>query len=856
MRIVAHKTPCGGNNKKQHHHHTNTSTPNNKKNRRNHKANHLAAHTTSHLPGATTKRSITTKIIKKYKTSVLTTEEQNAYGLPPTNFNDFQHNLRHTKTGHLIFSNAILTACRIKPFVQNAEPLLHLGRKVLGDKLLEGIVKNTFFKHFCAGETIEEVSKNMFADNLRGVDHCLDYGAEANEFADALTTAPTGPTVQALQTATTTSPTTTSTMDNNDPTATDTANTSRKKVLITTTTASQSSMQEAQPPAEQKSGGCGTGCCGGGCGGGGGAKFDLDAAKVDAMDVFGFDTKTSHKPKQYSTTTETPSKYSKQEDKLLNQQVKLFQDTVVTLAGHKQKIRNVLQNEAERAKYTPQQLEQLAKVADQPAFMAIKLTALAPVEFLSRTNNACNVHSFLWDAMQGRKTHRPTHYPNTAELLAPENEDKTLFEQHPNVLEDVYDTMTREQFTKQIQHFYSLTLDDANELYDQLATRPNLEITRYDWQYNINIHHLITLSTKLSQSRIPAQPQNAKDLLYAYPTLPNKQHDQVFGNTMIDQDDVLYLQKVMKRCDMIMEDAKKHNISVFVDAEQTYYQRVIDHITMDLMSVYNKVENLPTKEGYNTKQYIDKPFSQALQDQRENDLALVNNPRPFHIPNNNNNNTNAEVRNPTVWNTYQCYLKDTPYRIRADSEFAKNNDFVFACKIVRGAYLDGEAVASKAGGYTYPIEPSMENTNLNYNAIMLFLLSQRNQSLAPTQFLIASHNQESLEIATNYLDAEHLITQKELEAKTGAKPPKLPKRLQKVCFAQLKGMLSMLTSALTNQGYSTYTYTPYGRVFEVLPYLLRRSQENSNLFGASAKESKLVTREIIRRLTNMGGKKD
>ena len=70
---------------------------------------------------------------------------------------------------------------------------------------------------------------------------------------------------------------------------------------------------------------------------------------------------------------------------------------------------------------------------------------------------------------------------------------------------------------------------------------------------------------------------------------------------------------------------------------------------------------------------------------------------------------------------------------------------------------------------------------------------------------------------------------------------------EKVYFGQLLGMADQLTFNLGSKRYNAYKYVPYGQVREVLPYLIRRAQENGDLLGGSAQESDLVYRELMRR---------
>lgn len=97
--------------------------------------------------------------------------------------------------------------------------------------------------------------------------------------------------------------------------------------------------------------------------------------------------------------------------------------------------------------------------------------------------------------------------------------------------------------------------------------------------------------------------------------------------------------------------------------------------------------------------------------------------------------------------------------------------------------------------------------------------------------MIASHNQESVELAISTMDGLGLEPQN-----------------SGVYFGQLLGMSDNLTFSLGRYGYKAYKYVPYGRVNEVIPYLLRRAQENSGLLSGATKEIRMVKNEISRRI--------
>mmetsp|Transcript_12829 Transcript_12829/g.19453 ORF Transcript_12829/g.19453 Transcript_12829/m.19453 type:complete len:566 (-) Transcript_12829:30-1727(-) len=188
---------------------------------------------------------------------------------------------------------------------------------------------------------------------------------------------------------------------------------------------------------------------------------------------------------------------------------------------------------------------------------------------------------------------------------------------------------------------------------------------------------------------------------------------------------------------------------------------------------------------------------------------------------------------PIIFNTYQCYLKDMPERMMTDLKRSEQLAYHFAAKLVRGAYMHGERVRAKEMGYPSPIHDTIEDTHKCYDESVEYILRHRLEHNSKSEVLLGSHNQPSIEKAIRLMN--------ELDMSAGSDQGI-------VHFAQLLGMSDHLTFGLGKQGYRAYKYVPYGKVDEVMPYLLRRAEENSTLLGSSNKEKEMLGREIKRRI--------
>lgn len=186
------------------------------------------------------------------------------------------------------------------------------------------------------------------------------------------------------------------------------------------------------------------------------------------------------------------------------------------------------------------------------------------------------------------------------------------------------------------------------------------------------------------------------------------------------------------------------------------------------------------------------------------------------------------VQQPVIFNTYQAYLKDCNERLLIDLERARREGWRFGAKLVRGAYLVLERQRAQEMGYPSPVQETLEDTRASYDRCMHTLLT----SVAAdcSEVMVASHNQPSIERAVG------LMAQLGLEPRSG------------VSFGQLLGMADHLTFVLGGNGYQAYKYVPFGPVELVMPYLVRRAQENSDLLGGVGHETDMIVAELFRRL--------
>lgn len=187
-----------------------------------------------------------------------------------------------------------------------------------------------------------------------------------------------------------------------------------------------------------------------------------------------------------------------------------------------------------------------------------------------------------------------------------------------------------------------------------------------------------------------------------------------------------------------------------------------------------------------------------------------------------------------VYNTIQLYRHDRLAFLRASAATAQATQCVPGFKLVRGAYMEKERRRAEELGYPSPIQPTKEASDRDYNEAVRFCI----RNLDHLAVIVASHNEESNLLAASLLD-EYSI----------------PHNHPHVHFSQLYGMSDNITFNLAKSGFSVSKYLPFGPIADVIPYLMRRAQENSSVSGQTGRELGLIRKEASRRKREMKNEK-
>jgi proline dehydrogenase len=185
-----------------------------------------------------------------------------------------------------------------------------------------------------------------------------------------------------------------------------------------------------------------------------------------------------------------------------------------------------------------------------------------------------------------------------------------------------------------------------------------------------------------------------------------------------------------------------------------------------------------------------------------------------------------------VYNTYQMYRRDRMDVFRRDLERARRKNFYLGIKFVRGAYMERERKRADELGYPSPIHPDKESTDMDYNAALKLAV----ENIDRVSIFNGTHNEKS-SLYLAELMKEH----------------NLAKNDPRCYFSQLFGMSDHISFNLAHHGYNVAKYLPYGPVRHVLPYLIRRTEENTSIAGQTSRELILVLKERKRRKENKKG---
>ena len=226
-----------------------------------------------------------------------------------------------------------------------------------------------------------------------------------------------------------------------------------------------------------------------------------------------------------------------------------------------------------------------------------------------------------------------------------------------------------------------------------------------------------------------------------------------------------------ERVDILCKRAFELNVPILIDAEETWYQHLVDETVEKMMEKYNREKAI-------------------------------------------------------VYNTLQMYRHDRIEFLKNSIAKARTGKYFLGVKFVRGAYMERERFRALQRGYPSPICNTKEETDKSYDEALVITLD----NIDITELFSGTHNEES-----------NLLLIKEM-GKRG-----LPANDKRIWISQLYGMSDHISFNLADSNYNVAKYVPYGPVKSVMPYLVRRAEENTAIAGQTTRELSLIEKEKIRR---------
>ncbi len=179
-----------------------------------------------------------------------------------------------------------------------------------------------------------------------------------------------------------------------------------------------------------------------------------------------------------------------------------------------------------------------------------------------------------------------------------------------------------------------------------------------------------------------------------------------------------------------------------------------------------------------------------------------------------------------VFNTLQMYRWDRLDYLKNLHQQANSEGFYIGMKIVRGAYMEKENLRAEEKGYPTPICESKEVTDENYDAAIHYMI----ENIDRMSIFAGTHNELSSYKLMEFMQNRNI-----------------DKKDQRIWFGQLYGMSDNISYNLAANSYNNAKYLPFGPVRDVMPYLIRRAEENTSVAGQTSRELKLIKAERDRR---------
>jgi proline dehydrogenase len=283
--------------------------------------------------------------------------------------------------------------------------------------------------------------------------------------------------------------------------------------------------------------------------------------------------------------------------------------------------------------------------------------------------------------------------------------------------------------------------------------------------------------------------------------------------------------------DVIME--KTLNLILFAKGKKAISFAVFKPTGFGRLALYQKIseeKEINTSETEEWNRVVER-FEKVCKAAHDNDIALLIDAEESWMQNAVDNLVMDMMQKynkskPIVFNTLQMYRWDRLEYLKKIHEQAKKNEFYIGIKLVRGAYMEKENDRAENQGYQSPICISKEVTDENYNSAISYILDH----IDCMAVFAGTHNESSICFMMKLMN-EKAIKENDY----------------RIWFGQLYGMGDAISFNLAANGYNVAKYLPFGPVKDVMPYLIRRAEENTSVAGQTSRELAMIKAERDRR---------
>ena len=290
------------------------------------------------------------------------------------------------------------------------------------------------------------------------------------------------------------------------------------------------------------------------------------------------------------------------------------------------------------------------------------------------------------------------------------------------------------------------------------------------------------------------------------------------------KEDEAHFDDAMQMTLKIIDFAKEKNAIPFAVFKPTGFGR------FELYEKLGEGQSLNSEEQKEWER-VENRFNTVCKKAFENDVALLVDGEESWMQDASDNLVEKMMQlynkqKPIVYNTLQMYRWDRLDYLKNLHEKATKEGFYIGMKVVRGAYMEKENNRAIEKGYPTPICKSKEATDINFDAAIDYMI----QNIDKMAIFAGTHNEQSSYTLMQKMDSKNIA-----------------KSDTRLWFGQLYGMSDNISYNLAKQDYNVAKYLPFGPVKEVMPYLIRRAEENTSVAGQTSRELLLITTERKRR---------